>query len=239
VQQLQRQGFEIGFHMATSHTSTREETIRGLDRFAAYFGGPPRSMANHFHSNEDIYFGDARVTGLNRLAYNVLTRFQNYRRFRGHVPGDPLFWGDVCRERITYVRNFTFAEINTLKACPQMPYRDPARPYVNYWYASSEGKDAPRFNATIAEAHQDRLEAEGGACIMYTHFGLGFYEHGRLDPRFRALIERLSRKNGWFVPVSTLLDYILAARGPVTLGPAERSALERRWLTHKVRYGTA
>ena len=26
----------------------------------------------------------------------------------------------------------------------------------------------------LTEAAQDRLEAEGGACIMYTHFGHGF-----------------------------------------------------------------
>jgi hypothetical protein len=239
VQGLQRQGFEIGYHMAASHTSKREETAFGLEQFARHFGQYPASMANHFFCDEDVYFGDARVTGANRLAYNLLTRFQNHNKFRGHVEGDPLFWGDLCKEKIKYVRNFTFAEINTLKICPYMPYCDPGRPYVNYWYASSEGKDAPRFNETLSEANQDRLEEEGGACVMYTHFGLGFYENGQLNGRFRALMERLSKRNGWFAPVSTLLDYILAQRGPVTLTPAERSGLERKWLMHKIRYGTA
>jgi hypothetical protein len=225
--------------MAASHTSKREETAFGLEQFARHFGHYPASMANHFFCDEDIYFGDARVTGANRLAYNLLTRFQNHNKFRGHVEGDPLFWGDLCKEKIKYVRNFTFAEINTLKICPYMPYCDPGRPYVNYWYASSEGKDAPRFNETLSETNQDRLEEEGGACVMYTHFGLGFYENGQLNGRFRALMERLSKRNGWFAPVSTLLDYILAQRGPITLTPAERSGLERKWLMHKIRYGTA
>ena len=36
---------------------------------------------------------------------------------------------------------------------------------------------------------------------------LGRYiDDGRLDPRFVQLMERLSAKNGWFVPVGTLLD---------------------------------
>jgi hypothetical protein len=74
---------------------------------------------------------------------------------------------------------------------------------------------------------------------MYTHFGRGFHANGRLDPRFRALMERLSKRPGWFVPVSTLLDYILEKRGSVTLDPAQRRAMERKWLMHKVRYGVA
>ncbi len=239
VQELQRKEFEIGYHMATSHTSTREETVHGLEQFARYFGHFPVTMANHFFCDEDIYFGDARLTGVNRLVYNVLTGFRNHNRFRGHLPGDPLFWGDLCKEKIKYVRNFAFAEINTLKICPQMPYHDAARPYVNFWFASSEGKHCGSFNETLTEANQDRLEAEGGACIMYTHFGLGFYENGHLNGRFSKLMEQMSKRNGWFVPVATLLDYILEKRGPVALKPGERSVLERKWLLHKIRYGTA
>jgi len=91
----------------------------------------------------------------------------------------------------------------------------------------------------LTEANQERLEAEGGACIMYTHFGRGFYEDGRLLPRFRALMERLAGRAGWFVPVTTLLDYIQAKRGPVTLVSPEREALERHWLKHKILYGVA
>jgi predicted TIM-barrel fold metal-dependent hydrolase len=74
---------------------------------------------------------------------------------------------------------------------------------------------------------------------MYTHFGRGFHQEGRLLPRFRELMERLSKRPGWFVPVSVLLDYIRAQRGTVTIQPAERRALERRWLAHKIRYGAA
>jgi hypothetical protein len=115
--------------------------------------------------------------------YHLLTGRRTKGRFRGHVEGDPLFWGDVCRDRVTYVRNFVFAQADTLEACPFMPYHDPARPYVNYWFASSEGAHVESFIRTLSEKNQDRLERQGGACIMYTHFADGFTEQGRLNRR--------------------------------------------------------
>jgi hypothetical protein len=247
VQQLQREGFEIGFHNATLHTSSRQETLQALERFREYFGHYPSSMANHYYSAEGIYWGDARVTGAVRAVYNILTRWKNKGSYFGHVPGHDLFWGDICRDRIRYVRNFAFADVNTLAVCPMMPYHDPARPLVNQWYACSEGSHVGSFNERIAEKEQDRLESEGGACIMYTHFGHGYTNSGSLNPRFCELITRMSRKNGWFVPVSTLLDYLASRPNPGgapdnpvrTITPAERGALERRWLAHKVRFGTA
>ena len=239
VEELQAQGFEIGYHNATSHTSSREETRRGLDSFVRYFGAAPLAMANHYNCDEAIYFGEHRVSGLRRVAYNLVTRGRNRGRFHGHEPGHPQFWGDLCRERVKYVRNFVFREVNTLAACPWMPYHDPARPFVNYWFAGSEGDKGPAFLDRISEANQDRLEAEGGACIMYTHFAHGFVDGGRLVPRFVQLMERLARKDGWFVPAGVLLDYLLAQRPDPVLTDAQRATLERRWLVHKIRYGTA
>jgi len=224
--------------MATATTAPRVDTIRALERFKALFGHYPKVMANHDGSDEGIYFGNSRLTGFNRLLYDLLTCFKNRNRFRGHIPSDPLFWGDICRLRITYVRNFTFGDLNTLKACPQMPYHDPLRPYVNYWFASSEGANVQSFNDRLSESNQDRLQEAGGACIMYTHFGLGFSENGRLHPRFTELMKRLSSKNGWFVPVSTLLDYLMHVKGPTVIDSKGRARLERRWLAHKIRAGS-
>jgi hypothetical protein len=235
---LQRAGFEIGFHNATYHTSTREQTIRGIERFEEIFGHEPKTHANHASNSEGIYWGNARVTGLHSGLYAVLTRFRRWGQFRGHRKGDPLFWGDVCRQRIKYVRNFVFADINTLAACPYMPYRDPSRPWVQCWFASTEGGTLESFTRTIAEENQDRLERQGGACIMYTHFAKDFFQHGRLHDAFRRRMERLAAKDGWFVPVGTLLDYIVEKRGPVELTSAQRAGLERKWLIHKLLVGT-
>jgi len=239
VQGLQQKGFEIGLHNATLHTSDRQQTQLGLQKFAEYFGDTPITMAQHYYCDENIYWADKRVSGFNRLAYNILTRGRNRDRSHGHIPEHPEFWGDLCQQRVRYVRNFTFAETNTLRACPYMPYHDPERPYVNYWYASAEGATVQPFMDRLRDANLDRLEAEGGACIMYTHFGLGFRD-GRLHSGFREMMTRLARRNGWFVPVSQLLDYLLAQRGGQSiLQPSQRRELERRWLWHKVRFGNA
>lgn len=235
VRTLQRQGFEIASHGATYHTSSRDRTIAGIERFTELFGRPPRTHANHSTNREGIYWGPARLSGLRRQAYALVSRARGRPTFAGHTPGSDLFWGDICRERIRYVRNFVFTDINTLAACPQMPYHDPRRPFVNRWFAASNGPDADTFVETINEANQDRLEQEGGACIMYSHLACGFTVRGVLHPRFRRLMERLSSKNGWFVPVGTLLDHLEASRGPHRLADAERRELEVRWLRQKVR----
>ena len=237
---LQRDGVEIALHSVTYSRSTREQVIQGFDTFSDLFGGDPKSLAQHSgrEGGESIYWGDKRLSGVNALFYNAITRSRHKGIYQGHVEGDESFWGDISQQRLQYVRNFVFPGINTLKACPQMPYHDPQRPYVNYWFASSEGANKSSFNECINEAAQDALEEEGGACIMYTHFANSFMKDGRIDARFQSLMERLSKKNGWFVPVSELLDFLLTQDGSHTITKRQRSSLERRWLLHKFRVGT-
>jgi hypothetical protein len=115
-----------------------------------------------------------------------------------------------------------------------MPYHDPARPYVNYWFASSEGATLDVFNAMVSENNQKRLAREGGACIMYTHFAKGFVENGKINERFIVLMEHMVSLNGWFVPVHTLLDFILQVRGHHVISSTERNDLERKWIWHKI-----
>jgi hypothetical protein len=235
---LQKLGFEIGYHNATPHSVTRSETIQALDLFKTYFGHYPSAMANHYNE-EAIYWGPARLSGICRRIYSLVTLGQTENRHFGHVEKHPSFWGDICRERIRYCRNFVYAEINTLAACPWMPYHDPARPYVNAWFSSSEGANCPSFLKTVSEANQDSLEEEGGACIMYAHFGHGFVDAGALDARFRNLMTRMSRKRGWFVPVSVLLDYLVERNGEILIADGQRRNLETKWLRDKMLRGTS
>jgi hypothetical protein len=232
VTRLAAEGFEIALHNVTYHGSTRDEITRGLDRFAELFGHDPASMANHTECEDGMYWGAARVSGIRQPLYR-LTTMRRTRRYHGHVPGSAHFWGDLCRDRIRYVRNFTFAGMNTLKSCPFMPYHDPERPFVRAWFAASEGGRCPIFNETISEKAQDRLAEEGGASIVYTHFGKDFVSDGTVDRRFAELMRRLSRLGGWFVPVSTLLDYVVQQRGIHQITKTERARLEWRWLRHK------
>jgi hypothetical protein len=237
VRSLQAAGFEIALHCVSHSTSARAEVERGLRRFEALFGAPPAVHANHYGCDDNLYWGSARLTGMARVAYDLMTRYRNTRLSHGHIPGSGVFWGDLCRERVRYVRNFVYPEINTLKACPWMPYHDPLRPYVAQWFAGAEAAEVNACNAMLNERNQDRLAEDGGACVLYTHFGSGFVRDGVLDARFRALMRRLTGLNGWFVPVSTLLDHIAAQRGPHILTSRERAVLEWRWLYAKLRQG--
>jgi hypothetical protein len=232
-------GFEPGFHCATVHTSTRDEVKASLERFTRYFGEPPKTMSNHFGSEEVLYWGADRLSGWRRGAYNVMTRGKHRNGSLGHKPETNHFWGDLAKAQIKYCRNFVFSDINTLKYCPIMPYHDPKRDFVNYWYSSSEAADLPTCLKTIPEAAQDRLADEGGACILYTHFGKGFVENEKLNPRFAELMVRLSKMGGWYVPVGTLLDYLLTQKKHAEFSDRDRAKLETRWLVHKMRHGSA
>lgn len=237
IRGFQDRGFEIGFHSAGPASLTRSEIAAGLDYFRECFGADPTTMANHYNADA-IYWGAARLSGINRAVYDLAT-LGRQQQFAGHLPGHPSFWGDLCRDRIRYCRNFVFRELNTLKACPMMPYHDPDRPFVNQWYASAEAANIDQALELMTEAACDRLEEEGGAAILYTHFAHGFFDSGGLSSRFRAIMTRLARKNGWFVPVKTLLGFLERQGNGGPIAPGERARLERRWLKAKLLHGTS
>lgn len=238
IQELQGRGFEVGFHNGAPGTLTKDEIRQALDLFRGYFGSDPVTMANHYNGDA-IYWGPERLSGANRMLYQILTLGRTRNKHFGERPGHPNFWGDLCKDRIRYCRNFVFRELNTLKECPWMPYQDPSKPYVNYWYASADGNNCEAFLERIGEEAQDQLEREGGAAILYTHFGHGYFKTGSLDARFRELMTRLSRKKGWFVPVSTLLRHLEQNGGGRQIEPANLAAMERRWLWSKLFHGTS
>ena len=101
--------------------------------------------------------GNARLTGpLRTSMYTLMTRGQNTGKFTGQIEGSPSFWGDISAQRIRYCRNLTYTDINTLAVCPQMPYRDPARPMIPFWYCSADGHNCEAFLKVVSEANQDR-----------------------------------------------------------------------------------
>lgn len=234
---LQRAGFEIGYHNSSHSGVCREEISRALDRFRELFGAYPVCMSNHENCPEAIYWGPARLSQPLRTAYRLGTRRLSRRPQQGHIQGSRYFWGDLCYERIKYVRNWVFSDIDTLRACPVMPYHDPARPYVRAWFSSTNASWLGDYLKCMTEQRQDELEESGGACILYTHFGTDFQTNSTLDARFVALMRRFAKKQGWFVPVSRLLDYIREQRGTTRLSYMARERLEWKWFTRKALMG--
>jgi len=233
VQQLQQQGFEVALHGTTFHSATRDEIAQGLKRFNEFFGTGPNIQINHASNKDNLYWMDARFDGIYRFIYNLMHRFKHRDYAQGHIPQSPHFWGDLCQAQIKYARGFTFNDINTLRCCHFMPYHDLSRPYVNYWFASSNAANAGAYTNLLSEKNQDKLESESGACIIFTHLGQGFYNDNQINAKFASLMKRLSKKNGWFVPATTLLDFLQAKMGQITLTPKQRNGLQRKWLIEK------
>jgi hypothetical protein len=238
---LKAKGFEIALHGVSDESSPRPRVIEGLKKFKDVIGHASRIHANHTGQADSLYWGADRFDGVMKLIYTFARKYlmKSDSKFYGHMEDSAYFWGDVCRETITFVRNFVFNDINTLKMDPLMPYHDSWRPYVPYWFSASSGQNVEGFCRLLNERNQDRLMEEGGACIAYTHLAFGFYRDGQLNPRFVELMRRLAGLPGWFVPVSTLLDFIGERRGWQMVGDDRHalSGMQWRWLLQKIKRG--
>lgn len=231
---LRDSGFEIALHNVGSGAFTRNEILEGIREFSMIVGHAPRIQINHASNPDNMYWGSKRFAfPLNRL-HHAWTR----SRFHGDERDSPFFWGDACRDSIKYIRNHVFDDINTLRADPYMPYFVKRRRFANFWFSSSDGWYVERFNKLLAARQVQRLEDEGGACIVYTHFASGFVKEGQVHPETRRVLEDVASRNGWFVPASQLLDWLLEKKylskmHALTWGKQMR--LDARWLLKKLR----
>lgn len=244
VKDLSAKGFEIGLHNIGSGEFSREEICRGLNIFRDCVGYYPRVHTNHVSNPDNLYWGAKRFVSPLSVVYAL---YQTLKRKESHSRGDEeesaYFWGDMAKNTISYVRNFTFNDINTLRLDRHMPYTDTSKSYVNYWFSSSDGHTVKEFTDLIHPENVDRLESEGGLCIVYTHFASGFIdERGVVHQEFANRIKYLSKKQGWFAPVSEVLDWIIALDpGDRTIGYTDLLRLNLLWLRDRVakrlRYG--
>jgi hypothetical protein len=135
------------------------------------------------------------------------------------------------------VRNLTFDRPNLRSVNPTMPYHDPTRPYVRYWFSAAEADDVWEFNQLLSEERQEALEREGGVCIVATHLGKKFAVEGRMNPETVKLLRRLAGRPGWFPNLSELLDFLRKERGARSdrLGSSEWRAMQWHYLRDVVR----
>jgi hypothetical protein len=238
ILKLQQSGFEIALHGVADGSSLRDRVIEGLSRYRDILGENPRVHINHVGQREGIYWGAARFDEPVRSLYQAYRRHLRGSEIdsRGHLPDSRFFWGDCCRESPTFVRNLVFQDVNTLKMDPLMPYHDPARPYVRNWFSGSNGAGVNAFCKLISEENQDRLVRERGACIVYTHLGSTFYP---VRPDFKRLLRKLADRNGWFVPVSTLMEHLGEQRGWINSSNYRRShqVMQLRWFCQQALSG--
>ena len=103
------------------------------------------------------------------------------------------------------------------------------------WFSTTDVPDAAAFARLIGEDNIEKLERAGGLCIVSTHLGKGFVKDGVLHPQFEKIIQKLSSRPGWYVPVADLLDYLVQRQGKgQELGWWKTFRLETRFLLDKV-----
>lgn len=234
IKKLADQGFEIAFHGATMESSPREKILEALMRFKEVVGYYPRSYACHGKNIDNLYWGNKRFHfGFHRCLYRFLE--QSSRLYLGDVMGSPYFWGDTCRTHIDYVRTFTYCDLNLLNICDSLPYFSPWMPYMNACFFSAEANNVEEFNALLSPKRVQKLIKEKGVCILTVHFGKGFVEKGKLNPRSRYILENIADTNGWFMPVAQVLDFLRSRRKNIAIKKTQLFLLESKWFIHAFR----
>ncbi len=234
VVDLQQRGFEIAMHGASMVSSPREKTQLALERFRSVFGAYPRVHINHAENRDNLYWGPERVD--DPLLKMMLRRSSlPADHYQGHIAGSDYWWGDLCRSHVTYVRNLVFDGINVRAVNPTLPYHDPARPLIRWWFSAANADDVHEFIRLIGSKRQERLEHEGGVCIVATHLAKHFFRDGRINPEVERLLTELSARRGWFPNLSELLDYLREERGTDRLGRGEWARMQWTWMRDAIR----
>ncbi len=231
---LQGRGFEITMHGASMISSPRERTLLALERFRAVFGSYPRVHTNHGENRDNLYWGPDRVD--DPLLGLMLRRSPlPADHYQGHVTGSHYWWGDLCQSRITYVRNLVFDTIDVRAINPTLPYHDPSRPLVRWWFSAANADDVHEFNRLISSERQERLERRGGVCIVATHLGKHFFRNGHINAECERLLGELASRRGWFPNLSELLDYLREELRTDRLGRSEWLSMQWTWMRDLIR----
>lgn len=208
---IQSKGFEIALHGVRGGSSPRTDIVEGLEQFKGMLGQYPSIHVNHSLNRDNMYWGKHRwsVAPL-RWLYGSIGKYD----FFGQDEGSVYFWGDLIREHVRYVNQFSYSDIDLLALNPSIPYRLPDKPYVSYWFPTSDGENLDRFEYLLRKENLDLLEREGGVCIVYAHMGAGSFTKDRAATlRYESRLKDLASRNGWFVPASEILDYLRSQPG--------------------------
>ncbi len=228
IKELDRRGFEIALHGVSAGNDYREEIIEGYENFKKIFGSYPKMDVLHSKNIENIYSGRHK---LDNIFFKVLQRVIHDSDYQGHIPGSDYFWGDISQNVVRYVwlPFRTIKEINLLKVSPKLPFHDPRRPYVNYWFLTSDGSNLGDFLILTSPENMGRLMRERGTSIVSTHFAYGFTKQTKgkyvLNKDFVERMKYISKLDGYFAPTSEILDRFLALKNLFILPTGDKISI--------------
>jgi hypothetical protein len=235
IRHLQQRGFEIAFHGARMESSERADIDAAFEVYRQNLGGYPRAYAAHGLNCDNLYWGVDRFRfRLWRALYAALGG-RHERPAEGHRTQSRFYWADLAARHLRYMRSFTYDELNLWNITTAIPYRTPGTPGVHAFFPSAFADNVEEFIELLTPERQARLEREGGLGIVSTHFGKGFVRGGRVHPAVAELLTRLAQRPGWFQPLSTVLDHLVAAQGGTALLEGYRLfRLEGLWFWHSL-----
>ena len=159
--------------------------------------------------------------------------------YQGEIESSEYFWGDIAYEKVDFIRNLTFDEINLFNITNKVVHKRKRTKFVKNWFISSEAPDCQSFINLFTDANIQKLEDQNGLCIVYTHFGNNFVEDGKLNEEFKTIVDKIASKNGWFVPASDILIYLDKKIGISNLSYYEEFLMCAKWLAWKMLRGTS
>jgi hypothetical protein len=217
--ELSRDGFEICLHGASAGNNRRDRTIAALDLIDREFGGSDTWICHA--KNADNPYWEHRVAPGRPL--QAALRLYSRHRCSGEDPNSPYYWGDVCRDRIRYVRLFRTRNPDTLAENPSMPYFEASKPFVRSWFTATK-----RSFADCTTPHAlARLKKHNGLTVLYQYLHR-YYDPdtGKVEPGFRVDAERLAADTGiWKATVSTVMTRLRALQGVFGLWRGNRAWL--------------
>lgn len=229
--EMKNRGFEIALHNVRSGSTPRDLTLSGIDVFKSVFNEFPKLHANHAWNKENLYWGSKRFCF-------PLGKIFGMRRdpieYEGEVESSIYFWGDICKERIKYVRNHTYDQLDLRSINAHRPYHDSSKGYVNYWFSSTDCRDINRFKKIVNKDSIDKLVSNGGVSILYIHSAYGFVNQGKIHPYVKEMLEYISMHDGSFKPASTILDEVIDEYGDLQFNYLKKLSMDIKWVRDRV-----
>lgn len=238
IKWLASENFEVTWHGPAMESSNREKIINGMDAFEKYLGFSPSLHVNHSHNKDNMYWGLDRFNNPFVKFILKLTSAYKENTFQGQSKDSMYFWGDIATQHFKYCRSFTFENLNILNTNPSIPYVDPKRPEFNYWFSTCDADSVFQFEERFTKKNMLKLINEQGTCILSTHFGKGYCKNGQVKDSVKRVLDFLASHEGWFVPVSEMLNKRLQSDYGKELSTTERTTMELRWLYESILYKT-